>query len=281
MGSIDFMTGIKAFQVRALLWSLGWSLRVLERLTAMVALIGQLIIDLGYLVRNPARMPWREISATIYRSGAQALPITALLGFLVGVVLSYLSARELQSFGAELYIVNILGVGVVRELGGLLAAILVAGRSGSSMTAQLGVMRITEELDALSVMGISTTVRLVLPKLIALAVALPLLVLWTDALALAGGMLAADLRFHIGYRQFLAMLPAAVPIANLWLGLGKGVVFGILIGLIASYHGLRIKPNSESLGAGTTSSVVSAITTVIIVDALAAVVFADVGMRYA
>src|SRR3974390_51966 len=149
-----------------------WSLQALDGLIAMVALIGQLAIDLVHLAGNPARIPWREISATVYRSGAQALSITALLGFLVGVVLSYLSARELQSFGAELYIVNIMGIGVVRELGGLLAAVLVAGRSGSSMTAQLGVMRITQELDALSVMGISHTVRLVLPKVIALAVAL-------------------------------------------------------------------------------------------------------------
>jgi phospholipid/cholesterol/gamma-HCH transport system permease protein len=255
---------------------------LLERNTvvAMLSLIGQLVMDLAYLAKNPGRIPWREISVAVYRSGAQALPIMALLGFLVGIVLSYLSARELQSFGAELYVVNIIGVGVVREIGGLLAAILVAGRSGSAITAQLGVMRITQELDALIVMGISPTVRLILPKLIALAVSLPLLVLWTDVIALAGGMLAVDWRSHIGYHQFLSLLPGAVPIANLWLGLGKGTLFGVLIGLIACYRGLRIKPDTASLGSGTTASVVYAIMTVIAMDALAAVAFADVGMRY-
>jgi phospholipid/cholesterol/gamma-HCH transport system permease protein len=280
MNSLHAMVGAKTRTS----WPLGpvgvRSLAALEWWIAMAALVGQLVIDVARLARNPARIPWREISATVYRSGAQALPITALLGFLVGVVLSYLSARELQSFGAELYVVNIVGIGVVRELGGLLTAILVAGRSGSAMTAQLGVMRITQELDALSVMGVSPTVRLVLPKLIALAVALPLLSLWTDGIALAGGMLVADWQFHIGYPQFLAMLPGAVPIANLWLGLGKGIVFGVLIGFIACYHGLRIKPDTESLGAGTTASVVAAIMTVITVDAIAAVVFSNTGMRY-
>jgi phospholipid/cholesterol/gamma-HCH transport system permease protein len=205
------------------------------------------------------------------------LPIIALVGFLVGVVLSYLSAEQLQTYGANIYIISILGVGIVRELGPILAAILVAGRSGSSMTAQLGVMRVTEELDALSVMGISHTVRLVLPKVIGLAITLPLLILWCNTIALLGGMLAANLELGIDYRQFLRGLPAAVPIANLWLGVGKGVLFGILIATIACHYGLRIKPNTESLAAGTTESVVSSITAVILADAAIAVMFSSVG----
>ena len=124
-------------------------------------------------------MPWREISANIYRTGAQALAITALVGFLVGIVLSYLSAQQLKTFGADIFIINLLGVSIIRELGPVLAAVLVAGRSGSSMTAQLGVMRVTEELDAMTVMGIPHTVRLILPKVIALAISMPLVVAWT------------------------------------------------------------------------------------------------------
>jgi phospholipid/cholesterol/gamma-HCH transport system permease protein len=147
------------------------------------------------------------------------------------------------------------------------------------MTAQLGVMRVTQELDALSVMGISHTLRLVLPKVAALAITLPLLVLWTNAIALIGGMLAANWQLGISYRQFLHNLPDAVPVANLWLGLGKGSVFGIFIALIACHYGLRVKPNTESLGAGTTDSVVTAITVVIIVDAIFAVIFSDVGFK--
>jgi phospholipid/cholesterol/gamma-HCH transport system permease protein len=263
-----------------LLVALGrWFLRLADRMIAILSLAGQLLLDTLWLGRNLAELPWREISANIHRTGGQALPITALVGFLVGVVLSYLSAQQLRTYGANIFIVNILGIGIIRELGPLLAAILVAGRSGSSMTAQLGVMRVTQELDALSVMGISHTLRLVLPKVTALAITLPLLVLWTDAIALIGGMVAADWQLGITYRQFLHDLPNAVPVPNLWLGLGKGAVFGILIALIACHFGLRVKPNTESLGIGTTESVVAAITVVIVVDAIAAVMFSEVGWR--
>lgn len=243
----------------------------------VVVLAGRLLLDALRLLAHPSLIPWREISANVYRTGAQALPITALVGFLVGVVLSYLSALELKLYGADFYIVNVVGIGVIRELGPLLAAILIAGRSGSSMTAQLGVMRVTQELDALSVMGISHTQRLVLPKVIALALTMPLLILWTDAIALIGGGLAAERQLNITLEQFLRGVPTVVPIANLWIGLGKAVVFGALIALIACHYGLRVKPNTESLGRGTTASVVTAITLVIIVDAIAAVLFAEVG----
>ena len=248
-----------------------------QNLYAITLLAGNLLLASMYLARHPGNIPWREISANIHRTGSQALAITALVGFLVGVVLSYLSAIQLKNYGADVFIINILGLGIVRELGPILAAILVAGRSGSSMTAQLGVMRVTRELDALSAMGISHTQRLVLPKIAALAITLPLLILWSDMAALIGGMLSADLQLGIDYRQFLHGLPAAVPIANLWLGVGKGVAFGILIALIACHYGLRIKPNTESLGASTTDSVVTAITIVIIVDAIFAVIFSNVG----
>jgi phospholipid/cholesterol/gamma-HCH transport system permease protein len=256
----------------------GAMLALVDHVVSSVSLLGRVSLDLLHLVRHPGEIPWREISANLYRTGAQALGITALVGFLVGVVLSYLSAQQLRSFGADIFIVNLLGISIIRELGPVLAAILVAGRSGSAMTAQIGVMRVTEELDALAVMGIPHTLRLVLPKIIALAVAMPLLILWTNAVALAGGMLSAQLQLGIDYRHFIASLPDAVPTANLWLGLGKGVVFGILIALIACHFGLRIQPNTESLGIGTTNSVVTSITIVIIVDAIFAVMFSDIGI---
>jgi phospholipid/cholesterol/gamma-HCH transport system permease protein len=249
-----------------------------DHLTGMVVLLGRVMLDAVMLFREPSRIPWREISANLYRTGAQALGITAVVGFLVGIVLSYLSAQQLRSFGADIYIVNLLGIAIIRELGPVLAAILVAGRSGSAMTAQIGVMRVTEELDALAVMGIPHTVRLVLPKMLALAIAMPLLILWTNAIALVGGMVSAQVQLGIDYRHFISNLPDAVPIANLWLGLGKGIVFGILIALLACHFGLRIKPNTESLGIGTTSSVVTAITVVILVDAVFAIMFSDVGI---
>ena len=243
----------------------------------MLQLFGQLLIDAATVVRQPLLRPWREFSAAIYKIGAQALGITALVGFLIGVVLSYLSAEQLRLVGADIFIVNILGIGIVRELGPVVCSILVAGRSGSAITAQLGVMRVTEELDALSVMGISNTLRLILPKMAAIAVALPLLVLWTSGVALVGGAVSAKAELGMSFFQFFSALPAAVPEVNLWLGVGKGMVFGVLIALIACHFGLRIQPNTESLAAGTTRSVVTSITAVIVADAIIAVIFSDVG----
>jgi phospholipid/cholesterol/gamma-HCH transport system permease protein len=253
---------------------LGW----LEQLRGMVQLIGRLLLDVVDLVRHPRRWPAREISAGVYRAGAQALGILALVGFLIGVVLSYLCGDQLRRFGAEMYVVNLLGVACVRELGPLLAAILVAGRSGSSMTAQLGVMRLNEEIDALTTIGVPYTQRLILAKVVALAISQPLVGLWTGAIALLGGMVAAHLSLGVGYYYFLDTVPQVVPIANYWIGLGKGVVFGVIIALVACHFGLRVKPNTESLGAGTTSSVVVAISSVLVADAIFAVLFSHIGM---
>ncbi len=200
------------------------------------------------------------------------------MGFLIGIVLSYLSALQLKMFGAEIYIINILGLSVIRELGPLLAAILVAGRSGSAMTAQIGIMRVTEELDALSALGISHSMRLVLPKVAALIVVMPLLSVWTNAAAMFGGILSAQSILDISYRQFLLKMPDTVPLANLYISLGKSAVFGLLIALLACHFGFKIKPNTESLGNETTNSVVAAITVVIMVDAIFAILFMNVGM---
>ncbi|MGH6881905.1 MAG: MlaE family ABC transporter permease [Hypericibacter sp.] len=264
------------------LWPLlalgGVALSLARNLREIMTLFGQALLDFIWAVRNPARAPWRELSASIYHTGTQALGITALVGFLIGVTLSYLSSHQLRLFGADMFIVNILGLSIIREIGPVLAAILVAGRSGSAMTAQLGVMRVTEELDAMSVMGIPHSQRLVMPKMVALAVSLPLIVLWTSAMALVGGMLAANYELGIGFTFFLSELPNAVPIANLWLGLAKGAVFGLLIALVACHYGMQIEPNTESLGLGTTSSVVTSITVVILADAVFAVLFRDVGL---
>lgn len=243
----------------------------------LAVLLGQLLLDTWAFLARPLRGPWREISAQIYHTGARALPITALVGFLIGVVLSYLSAQQLQLFGASVYIVDLLGVSIVRELGPVLAAILVAGRSGSAITAQIGVMRVTQELDAMSVMGISHGQRLVLPRVLALSIAMPLVILWTDTMALLGGMLVAAVHLDLSPTWFFLSLQTVITTGNFWIGLGKGVLFGALIALVACHFGLRIKPNTESLGQGTTASVVSAITAVILADAVCAILFSEVG----
>jgi phospholipid/cholesterol/gamma-HCH transport system permease protein len=257
---------------------LGFALLVFfEHMQGFIKLIGQVIQDSWRFIKRPGAGPWREISANIYHAGFQALGITALVGFLIGVVLSYLSAQQLRMFGGDMYLVNILGMSVIRELGPLLAAILVAGRSGSSITAQLGVMRVTEELDAMLVMGISHGFRLILPKVLALAVSMPLLVVWTDAMALIGGMVSAKIELGLSARYFIQKLPDAVPLANYVIGILKGITFGVLIALVSCHFGLRIKPNTESLGKGTTTSVVTAITVVILADAVFAIIFNGVG----
>jgi phospholipid/cholesterol/gamma-HCH transport system permease protein len=255
----------------------GALLRAGNHFTEFTRLLGMLALNLLQLARAPHRGPWRDLSGHIYRIGATALPVTALVGTLIGVVLAYLTAVQLRQFGANSYIVNIMGLGLVRELGPMLAAILIAGRSGSAITAQIGAMRVTDELDAMSVMGISHSYRLVMPRAMALAIVMPLISAWTTVCGLIGGMVAADLSLGITPRFFINALPEAVEIGNLVLATTKSVVFGVLIALVGCHFGLRVKPNTQSLGEGTTASVVTAITVVILVDALFAVMFRDVG----
>ncbi len=254
------------------------TLAMLDHMKSLVRLIGQLLLDIMRLMRRPNEGPWRDLSGHLFHIGATALPITALVGFLIGVVLAYLISQQLKQFGADAFIVNILGISLIRELGPVLAAILIAGRSGSAITAQIGVMRVTEELDAMRVMGIARGFRLVMPRALALAVVMPLISVWTTVAALLGGMLAANAAMGITPAFFITALPGAVDIANLTLATCKSVVFGVLIALVGCHFGLRVKPNTESLGQGTTSSVVTSITVVILVDALFAVLFKNVGI---
>jgi phospholipid/cholesterol/gamma-HCH transport system permease protein len=251
-------------------------LHVFDHLRFGIGLLGQVVIDIARTLRWPREFPLRELSANIFRSGVTALPVTMLVGFLVGVVLTYLSALQLKSYGADLLVINIVSVGVARELGPMLASIIAAGRSGSTMTAQLGVMRVTEEIEALQVMGISVTGRLVLPKLLGLAVAMPLVSFATDIAALGGGMLAARVVLGIEFSAFLEALPRVLDVAHFWIGIGKSVVFGFAVAFVACHYGLRIRPNTESLGAGVTRSVVAAITAVILLDAIFAILLRNV-----
>ena len=251
--------------------------RFLDHVLAIVTLVGMLVLDAIYLLTHPRQAPWREISATIYKAGALAMPVTALVGFLIGVVISYLTADTLKAYGAGIYIVNLLGISIIRELGPLLVAILLAGRSGSAMTAQIGVMRVTEEIDAMITMGISPVSRLVLPKVIGLAVAMPLVSMWAIAAALVGGAFAAKAQLGINLFFFLGSLPKVVSADTLWIAGVKTLSFGMAIALISCHFGLRTKPNTESVSNSITTSVVAAITFVILLDAIFAIMFRNVG----
>lgn len=250
---------------------------LLGHVKGTLGLLGTLMLDAILGILRPRDLPWREISATVFKAGAQAMPVTALVGFLIGVVLSYLSADTLKAYGADLYIVDLLGISIIRELGPLLVAILVAGRSGSAMTAQIGVMRVTEEIDAMATIGISPSMRLVLPKIIGLAIAMPLVSIWAIAAALAGGATAAQVQLNISFLYFFQSLPAAVDAANIWIASVKAISFGAVIAFIACHFGLRALPNTESVSSAITGAVVSAITLVILLDAIFAILFRSIG----
>lgn len=262
-----------------LLLSIGrWAFSIADHVRDFLQLLGLLGLEFVYLIKRPKDIPWRELSANMYKSGVTALPVSALLGFMIGVAMSYLMSRQLRAYGADIFIINVLGLGVVRELGPMLMAVLIAGRSGSAMTAQIGVMRVTEEIDALTTMGISKVLRVIFPKVLGLTLVAPLLVLWTSFCALVGGALSAYIELGISFRFFFDYLPFVVQSVNLTLSMMKGFMFGLVVTLVACHYGLRIKPNTESLSVSTTSSVVTSITAVILIDAGFAIMSSGIGV---
>lgn len=244
-----------------------------------LALLGRFLHDMVHLAVRPRRVPWREISATIHLTGVRALPITGLLGLLFGVVLAYQAALHLRAYGADTFVVDMVGFTMIREMGPSLTAIIMAGRSGSAITAQIGVMRLTQELDAMTVMGIQSSQRILLPRILGLIVATPLLALWVMALSVTGGAIVSHLTLGIDFTYFLGMLPAALPLVNLWIGLAKAALFGAAIGVTACHFGLRIQPNTRSLAAETTRSVVAGISLVIIVNASLTLALQNIGFK--
>ncbi len=257
---------------------------IVETLGGVLATVGLLINLFALFLRQlasslirPQKVPWAGISREIYEIGVKGIGIVALVGSLIGIVIGYLAGLQLQGFALRSYLVFIIGISVLRELGPMLAAILVAGRSGSAITAELGVMKIRGEIDALRAMGVDPTYRLLFPRLVALAVVMPLLVGWSDFFGLASGLGAAALTLHTSFPALVRALPQIVPIVNLWFGVIKGLCFGVIIGLVATHLGWEVRADAGSLGQETTRSVVLAITLVIALDALAAVLFQRVG----
>ena len=257
---------------------------VSETVAQTLVTIGQLTLLLALFLRQlltslirPQHLPWAEISREIHEIGVKGLGIVALVGSLIGIVIGYLAGLQLQGFALRGFLVFIIGLAVLRELGPMLAAILVAGRSGSAITAELGVMKIRGEIDALRAMGVDPTYRLLFPRLVALVIVMPLLVAWSDCFGLASGMGAAALTLHTSFPALVRTLPRIVPIVNLWFGVVKGLCFGLIIGLVAAHLGWEVRADAGSLGQETTRSVVLAITLVIALDALAAILFQHIG----
>lgn len=239
----------------------------------LLGFVGEIAIALtGWLV-HPARIRSRPVLYNIRSAGVQALPIVGLLSFLLGVVVAYQGADQLRLYGANIYVVDLIGLSMLREFAPLITAIIVAGRSGSAYAAQIGTMAVTEELDALRTIGIAPLELLVLPKLIALLIALPLLTAFADLLGVFGGMVMAHGQLDVGFAEFLDRFVKAVSPSSYLVGLAKAPVFAAIIAMVGCYQGFQTRGGADSVGRQTTRSVVQAIFLVIVTDALFSVAF--------
>lgn len=230
--------------------------------------IGEMVFALLNWLRHPARIQWKLIFNTVESSGYRALPIIGLLVFLIGIVLTYQMGLQLRNFGANIYIVNLIGLSMLREFAPLITAIIIAGRSGSAFTAQLGTMKANEEMDALQTLGIAPIERLVLPRVLGLMIALPLLTVWSDVLGVIGGMVMSKQLLNIHFIDFLLRFQEAITLKTLLIGILKAPVFAMIIASVGCFQGFQVTGSAESVGRLTTRSVVQGIFLIICVDAL-------------
>ena len=244
----------------------------------LVGFLGLVAYETVATILNPRRLRVAALFHQIEATGLNALPIIGLLSFLIGVVVAYQGADQLRQFGVEVFTVNLLAVGILRELGGLMAAIIVAGRSGSAFTAQIGTMKVNEELDAIETSGLSTTEVLVLPRLLALIITLPLLTFYSNIMGLIGGMVMCYFDLSITIPAYLHQLRGAVVGWTFWVGLIKAPVFAFIIGLVGCYQGLHVERNASSVGRLTTQAVVESIFLVIVADAVFSILFSVLGI---
>ena len=249
----------------------GW--RNLEMLSDMLAFGGESATVLLRSLMQPRRIRWRAILHNLQTAGFEAMPITGLLTFLMGVVIAYQGADQLQRFGANIYIADLVGLSMVRELAPMLAAIIIAGRSGSAYAAQIGTMKVTEEIDALRTIGVGSQELLVLPKMLALIIALPLLTVFADMAGIFGGMVMARSKLDVSFDVFLNRLGDAISLSSFLVGVAKAPVFAAIIALVGCFQGFQVSGSADSVGRQTTVSVVQSIFLVILVDALFSIVF--------
>ncbi len=267
----------KRFLLLQLLETLGRStLNARNDLVQALGILGGVVRGLVRGIRHPSRFRFTSIVFHIDRAGLQAVPIIALISLLIGGIVAQQGVFQLSFFGAEDFVVDLVGILVLRELGVLLTAIMLAGRSGSAYTAEIGSMKMREELDALTVIGLDPVETLIMPRIIALVIALPLLTFLSDIFGLTGGALVAFIYGDMTFQRFILLLRDAVDMSTLMVGLIKAPFMGLIVGLIAANEGLNVEGSSESLGRRTTSSVVKAIFMVIVADGLFAIFFAAI-----
>ncbi|MBM4139049.1 MAG: MlaE family lipid ABC transporter permease subunit [Nitrospira sp.] len=240
---------------------------ILDRL----AFIGETTVAFGRLAMRPGSIRWKALMRVVELDGVRALPITGLLTFLVGVVIAYQGAEQLRKFGTNIFIVDLVGISLVREIAPLIVAILIAGRSGSAYAAEIGTMKVTEELDAIRTLGISPINLLVLPRVLALVIALPLLTVYADVMGVFGGMLIASGQLNVSFAEFLTRFEETVAVRHFLIGLAKVPFFAIIIALVGCYQGFQIRGGVDDVGRHTTISVVQSIFLVIVFDAICSI----------
>jgi phospholipid/cholesterol/gamma-HCH transport system permease protein len=242
----------------------------------VLGFFGRIASVLGAGLSHPRALRFPSVVRHLHETGVTAIPIVSLIAFLISVVVAYLGAQQLSRFGATIFVVDLVTIAVLREMGVLLTAIIVAGRSGSAFAAEIGVMQLNEETDALRAMGLNPIELLVVPRVIALMIAMPLLTIVADAMGLAGGGLLSLVQLHIPPAQFVTRLREALSPTTFWSGLVKAPVFALLIGMVGSYRGMQVRESARELGRMTTMAVVQSIFLVILADALFAILFVQI-----
>ncbi len=244
----------------------------------LITFFGEAVYETGKGVIKPSSLRLKELFVIIERDGINAIPICALVTFLIGIVLAYLFGIQIEQYGANIFIVDAVGIAMIRELSPIIVAIIVAGRSGSAFTAHIGAMKINEELDAMITLGLSPTRVLVLPRVFGLIISLPLLVFAGNIAGIAGGMLIADAQLGITFHTFIDRLQSVIPFDSYLVGLIKAPVFATTIAIIGCRSGLLVENNARSLGMNTTTTVVKSIVCVILLNAAFAVIFQKLGL---
>jgi len=237
-----------------------------------LAFIGETTIASARLVSGRSRFHFSDAAAIMQQCGPEALPIVTLISVLVGLILAYIGAIQLQKFGATIYVANLVGLGMLREMGAIMAAIVMAGRTGAAFAAQLGTMQVNEEIDALRTLGISPMEYLVLPRLVALVLMMPLLCIYADFLGILGGGLVGVTALNINFQLFLEQTRAAIGINDLFVGVVKAFTFGVLIAVAGCLRGLQSSRSASAVGDAVTSAVVTSIVSIVVADAIFAVI---------